>query len=169
MLPVIWYLRRREKDRAEYRLHDFCLVRTWYDFVCRIVFPAGWSAVYHSLKRRVHRSMYMVFMPIFGSCLAWRRVWSPGSGMVAATGLYLLGVDINIKWATGICYSSWSRHLGSTHTRNRSLYQACARGRACRGRYRLLILGIFVSKVFAGESTAWSQLVAAGPALFTQE
>ena len=155
----------READRAKYRLHDF--PRTRYDFVCRIVFPAGWSAVYTASNAGFITGMYMVFVPIFGMMLGMATVWPPGWVYGCSTGLYLLGVDDQYQMGYGdllqlVGAGIWALHIlvidhFTKHVPGVEL--ACGQFIVCS------ILGIFVSTVFAGESTAWSQLVTAGPTL----
>ena len=169
LLPVIWYLRRREKPTGPgiyYMIFASCVLGT-------ILFAASSFQQVGLLYTTASNAgfitgMYMVFVPIFGLMLGMATSLATWIGcMVAATGLYLLGVDDQYQMGYGdllqlVGAGIWALHIlvidhFTKHVPGVEL--ACGQFIVCS------ILGIFVSTVFAGESTAWSQLVAAGPTL----
>ena len=169
LLPVIWYLRRREKPTGPsigYMIFASSVLGT-------ILFAASSFQQVGLLYTTASNAgfitgMYMVFVPIFGMMLGMATSLATWIGcMVAATGLYLLGVDDQYQMGYGdllqlVGAGIWALHIlvidhFTKHVPGVEL--ACGQFIVCS------ILGIFVSTVFAGESTAWSQLVAAGPTL----
>ncbi len=169
LLPVIWYLRWRETPAGPgigYMTFASCVLGT-------ILFAASSFQQVGLLYTTASNAgfitgMYMVFVPIFGLMLGMATSLVTWIGcMVAATGLYMLGVDNRYQMSYGdllqlVGAGIWALHIlvidhFTKHAPGVEL--ACGQFIVCS------ILGIFVSTVFAGESTAWSQLVAAGPTL----
>ena len=169
LLPVIWYLRRREKPTGSgigYMIFASCVLGT-------ILFAASSFQQVGLLYTTASNAgfitgMYMVFVPIFGLMLGMATSLVTWVGcIVAAFGLYLLGVDDQYQMGYGdllqlVGASIWALHiLAIDHFTKHApgVQLACGQFVVCS------ILGIFVSTMFAGESTGWSQLVAAGPTL----
>ena len=169
LLPVIWYLRRRETPTGlgiGYMTFASCVLGA-------ILFAASSFQQVGLLYTTASNAgfitgMYMVFVPIFGLMLGMATGLVTWVGcIVAAFGLYLLGVDDQYQMGYGDLLQLagagvWALHiLAIDHfTKHAPGVQfACGQFVVCSA------LGIFVSIVFAGESTACSQLVAAGPTL----
>ena len=169
LLPVIWYLRRRETPTGPgigYMTFASCVLGA-------ILFAASSFQQVGLLYTTASNAgfitgMYMVFVPIFGLMLGMATGLVTWVGcIVAAFGLYLLGVDDQYQIGYGDLLQLagagiWALHiLAIDHFTKHApgVQLACGQFVVCS------TLGIFVSIVFAGETTAWSQLVAAGPTL----
>ena len=169
LLPVIWYLRRRETPTGPgigYMTFASCALGA-------ILFAASSFQQVGLLYTTASNAgfitgMYMVFVPIFGLMLGMATGLVTWVGcIVAAFGLYLLGVDDQYQMGYGDLLQLagagiWALHiLAIDHFTKHApgVQLACGQFVVCSA------LGIFVSIVFAGESTAWSQLLAAGPTL----
>lgn len=169
LLPVIWYLWRRGTPTGPgigYMTLASCVLGT-------ILFAASSFQQVGLLYTTASNAgfitgMYMVFVPIFGLMLGMATGLVTWVGcIVAALGLYLLGVDDQYQMGYGDLLQLagagiWALHiLAIDHFTKHApgIQLACGQFVVCSA------LGIFVSIVFAGESTAWSQLIAAGPTL----
>ena len=169
LLPVIWYLRRRETPTGPgigYMTFASCVLGA-------ILFASSSFQQVGLLYTTASNAgfitgMYMVFVPIFGLMLGMATGLVTWVGcIVAAFGLYLLGVDDQYQIGYGDLLQLagagiWALHiLAIDHFTKHApgVQLACGQFVVCS------TLGIFVSIVFAGETTAWSQLVAAGPTL----
>ena len=168
LLPVIWFLRRETPagPGIGYMTFASCVLGA-------ILFAAASFQQVGLLYTTASNAgfitgMYMVFVPIFGLMLGMATGLATWVGcIVAAFGLYLLGVDDQYQMGYGdllqlVGASIWALHiLAIDHFTKHApgVQLACGQFVVCS------ILGIFVSTMFAGESTGWSQLVAAGPTL----
>ena len=112
--------------------------------------------------------MYMVFVPIFGLMLGMATGLVTWLGcIVAAIGLFMLGVNDQYRMGYGDLLQLagagiWALHiLAIDHFTKHvpGVQLACGQFVVCAA------LGILVSAGFAGETTTWPQLVAAGPTL----
>ena len=175
LLPVIWYLRRRqrqpleghkERHRSGYLLFASCVLGTIL-FVASSFQQVGLLYTTASNAGFI-TGMYMIFVPIFGLMLGMATgliTW--GGCLIAALGLYLLGVDDQYQMAYGDMLqlagaSIWALHiLAIDHFTKHApgLLLACGQFVVCA------VLGILVSLTFGNEKTTVDQLIAAGPTL----
>jgi len=169
LLPVIWYLQRhqsRERPSAGYLLFASCVLGSIL-FVASSFQQVG---LLHTTASNAGfiTGMYMVFVPIFGLMLGMATgliTW--GGCLVAACGLYLLGVDDQYQMGYGDLLqlagaSIWALHiLAIDHFTKHApgLLLACGQFVICA------VLGILVSITLGNETTTVEQLVSAGPTL----
>ena len=169
LLPVIWYLQRRQSpDRpsAGYLLFASCVLGTIL-FVASSFQQVGLLYTTASNAGFI-TGMYMVFVPIFGLMLGMATGLITWVGcLVAACGLYLLGVDEQYQMGYGDLLqlagaSIWALHiLAIDHFTKHApgLLLACGQFVVCA------VLGMLVSVTLGNETTTLDQLKAAGPTL----
>ena len=169
LLPVIWYLQRRQSpDRpsAGYLLFASCVLGSIL-FVASSFQQVG---LLHTTASNAGfiTGMYMVFVPIFGLMLGMATGLITWVGcLVAACGLYLLGVDEQYQMGYGDLLqlagaSIWALHiLAIDHFTKHApgLLLACGQFVVCA------VLGMLVSVTLGNETTTLDQLKAAGPTL----
>jgi drug/metabolite transporter (DMT)-like permease len=169
LLPVIWYLQRhqsRERPSAGYLLFASCVLGSIL-FVASSFQQVG---LLHTTASNAGfiTGMYMVFVPIFGLMLGMATGLITWVGcLVAACGLYLLGVDDQYQMGYGDLLqlagaSIWALHiLAIDHFTKHApgLLLACGQFVICA------VLGILVSITLGNETTTVEQLVSAGPTL----
>lgn len=169
LLPVIWFLSRRSEaapaDRA-YLLFGSCVLGVML-FVASSFQQVGLLYTTASNAGFI-TGMYMIFVPILGLMLGMATNWITWVGcLVAAFGLYLLGVDDQYQMGYGDLLqlagaSIWALHiLAIDHFTKRApgLQLACGQFVVCA------VLGIAVSATVAGETTTLARLLDAGPTL----
>jgi len=167
LLPVIWYLQQRQSpDRpsAGYLLFASCVLGTIL-FVASSFQQVGLLYTTASNAGFI-TGMYMVFVPIFGLMLGMATGLITWVGcLVAACGLYLLGVDEQYQMGYGDLLqlagaSIWALHiLAIDHFTKHApgLLLACGQFVVCA------VLGMLVSVTLGNETTTLDQLKAAGP------
>ena len=169
LLPVIWYLQRhqsRERPSAGYLLFASCVLGSIL-FVASSFQQVG---LLHTTASNAGfiTGMYMVFVPIFGLMLGMATGLITWVGcLVAACGLYLLGVDEQYQMGYGDLLqlagaSIWALHiLAIDHFTKHApgLLLACGQFVVCA------VLGMLVSVTLGNETTTLDQLKAAGPTL----
>ncbi len=169
LLPVIWYLQRhqsRERPSAGYLLFASCVLGSIL-FVASSFQQVG---LLHTTASNAGfiTGMYMVFVPIFGLMLGMATGLITWVGcLVAACGLYLLGVDDQYQMGYGDLLqlagaSIWALHiLAIDHFTKHApgLLLACGQFVICA------VLGILVSITLGSETTTVEQLMSAGPTL----
>ena len=169
LLPVIWYLQRQETAAGPgigYLVYASCVLGT-------ILFAASSFQQVGLLYTTASNAgfitgMYMVFVPILGLMLGMATGLVTWLGcIVAAIGLFMLGVNDQYRMGYGDLLQLagagiWALHiLAIDHFTKHApgVQLACGQFAVCAA------LGILVSAGFAGETTTWPQLVAAGPTL----
>ena len=171
LVPVIWYLQRRQRQPQQgssrgYLIFASCVLGTSL-FVASSFQQVGLLYTTASNAGFI-TGMYMIFVPIFGLMLGMATGLITWVGcLVAALGLYLLGVDDQHQMAYGDLLqlagaSIWALHiLAIDHFTKYApgLQLACGQFVVCAA------LGIFVSLTFGNETTTVDQLMAAGPTL----
>ena len=169
LLPVIWYLQRRQSpDRPSvgYLLFASCVLGTIL-FVASSFQQVGLLYTTASNAGFI-TGMYMVFVPIFGLMLGMATGLITWVGcLVAACGLYLLGVDDQYQMGYGDLLqlagaSIWALHiLAIDHFTKHApgLLLACGQFVMCA------VLGVLVSITLGSETTTVEQLMSAGPTL----
>ena len=169
LLPVIWYLQRhqsRKRPSAGYLLFASCVLGSIL-FVASSFQQVG---LLHTTASNAGfiTGMYMVFVPIFGLMLGMATGLVTWLGcLVAACGLYLLGVDEQYQMGYGDLLqlagaSIWALHiLAIDHFTKHApgLLLACGQFVVCA------VLGMLVSVTLGNETTTLDQLKAAGPTL----
>lgn len=171
LLPVIWYLQRRQRQSQQLASSGYLLFASCV--LGMILFVASSFQQVGLLYTTASNAgfitgMYMIFVPIFGLMLGMATgliTW--GGCVIAALGLYLLGVDDQYQMAYGDLLqlagaSIWALHiLAIDHFTKRApgLLLACGQFVVCA------VLGILVSLTFGNETTTVDQLMAAGPTL----
>lgn len=169
LLPVIWYLQRRqnpERPSTGYLLFASCVLGTIL-FVASSFQQVGLLYTTASNAGFI-TGMYMIFVPIFGLMLGMATGLITWAGcLIAALGLYLLGVDDQYQVGYGDLLqlagaSIWALHiLAIDHFTKHApgLLLACGQFVVCA------VLGILVSVIFSNETTSIDLLMAAGPTL----
>lgn len=169
LLPVIWYLQRHqslERPSTGYLIFASCVLGTIL-FVASSFQQVG---LLHTTASNAGfiTGMYMVFVPIFGLMLGMATGVITWVGcLVAACGLYLLGVDDQYQMGYGDLLqlagaSIWALHiLAIDHFTKHApgLLLACGQFVVCA------VLGVLVSVTHGHETTTVDQLIAAGPTL----
>ena len=169
LLPVIWYLQRHqgpERPNTGYLLFASCVLGTIL-FVASSFQQVGLLYTTASNAGFI-TGMYMIFVPIFGLMLGMATGLITWCGcLIAALGLYLLGVDDQYQMGYGDLLQLAGASIWALHILAIDHFTKHAPGLLLAGGQFVIcaVLGILVSVTLGNETTSVEQLMSAGPTL----